>query len=72
MERLSQAVSEIYKEFDEAQFEYANHNNKQTDKYAEDVIYELAKLFKYNRGMRPTLELPASSPRGLSKKTEDY
>ena len=46
----------IYKEFDEAQLEYANRNNKQTDKYAESIIYGLAKAMKYNRGVVPTLD----------------
>ena len=54
--QVTELAHKIYKEFDEAQLEYANRNNKQTDKYAEGVIYGLADLFKYNRGMRPTLE----------------
>ena len=54
--RVTELAHKIYKEFDEAQLEYSNSNNKQTDKYAEDVIYGLADLFKYNKGMRPTLE----------------
>ena len=54
--RVTELAHKIYKEFDEAQLKYSNRNNKQTDKYAEDVIYELADLFKYNRGMRSILE----------------
>ena len=46
----------IYRLFDEAQLEYANRNNKQTDKYAESIIYRLAKAMKYNRGVVPTLD----------------
>ena len=53
--RVTELAHKIYKEFDEAQLEYANRNNKQKDKFAEDVIYGLADFFKYNKGMRPTL-----------------
>ena len=54
--RVTELAHKIYKEFDEAQLEYANRDNKQIDKYADDIIHGLADLFKYNKGMRPTLE----------------
>ena len=44
--RVTELAHKIYKEFDEAQLEYANRNNKQTDKFAEDVIYGLVDFFK--------------------------
>ena len=69
--RATELTHKIYKEFDEAQLEYANRNNKQMDKYAEDVIYGLADLFKYNRGMRPTLE-PSTDYDELVKMKEAF
>ena len=54
--RVTELAHKIYKEFDEAQLEYANRNNKQTDKYAESIINSLAKALKYNKGLVPLLE----------------
>jgi hypothetical protein len=36
--RATELAHKIYKEFDEALLEYANRNNKQMNKFAEDVI----------------------------------
>ena len=69
--RVTELAHKIYKEFDEAQFEYANRNNKQTDKFAEDVIYGLADFFKYNKGMRPTL-VPSTDYDELVKMKEAF
>ena len=55
-QREMEIAHKIYRLFDEAQLEYANRNNKQTDKYAESIIYGLAKAMKYNRGVVPTLD----------------
>ena len=44
---------------------------RQTDKYAEDVIYGLADLFKYNKGMRPTL-VPSTDYDELVKMKEAF
>ncbi|MDC1499372.1 hypothetical protein N8390_09520 [Amylibacter sp.] len=54
--RVTELAHKIYKEFDEAQLEYANRKNKQTDKYAESIINSLAKALKYNKGLVPLLE----------------
>ena len=54
--KMQDLAHKIYKEFDEAQLEYANRNNRQTDKYAESVINSLAKALKYNKGLVPLLE----------------
>ena len=54
-QREMEIAHKIYRLFDDKQLEYANSNNKKTDEYAKDVIYGLADLFKYNKGMRPTL-----------------
>ena len=69
--RVTELAHKIYKEFDEAQLEYANRNNKQTDKFAEDVIYGLADFFKYNKGMRPTL-VPSTDYDELVKMKEAF
>ena len=69
--KMQDLAHKIYREFDEAQLEYANRNNKQTDKYAEDVIYGLADLFKYNKGMRPTL-VPSTDYDELVKMKEAF
>ena len=38
--KMQDLAQKIYKEFDEAQLEYANRNNKQTDEYADcDLRY---------------------------------
>ena len=34
--KMQDLAHKIYREFDEAQLEYANRNNRQTDKYAEE------------------------------------
>jgi hypothetical protein len=47
--RVTKLAHKIYKEFDKAQLEYANRNNKQTDKCTESIIYELAKAFNLAR-----------------------
>ena len=54
--RVTELAHKIYKEFDDKQLEYTNRNNRQTDKYAESIIYGLAKAMKYNRGVVPTLD----------------
>ena len=54
--KMQDLAHKIYKEFDEAQLEYSNRNNRQTDKYAESVINSLAKALKYNKGLVPLLE----------------
>ena len=54
--KMQDLAHKIYREFDEAQLEYANRNNRQTDKYAESVINSLAKALKYNKGLVPLLE----------------
>ncbi|MDB9991390.1 hypothetical protein OAD94_02665 [Amylibacter sp.] len=54
--RVTELAHKIYKEFDDKQLEYNNRNNRQTDKYAESIIYGLAKAMKYNRGVVPTLD----------------
>ena len=54
--KMQDIAHKIYKEFDEAQLEYSNRNNRQTDKYAESVINSLAKELKYNKGLVPLLE----------------
>ena len=54
--KMQELANKIYEEFDEAQLEYANRNNKQTDKYAEKIINSLAKALKYNKGLVPLLE----------------
>jgi len=69
--RVTELAHNIYKEFDDKQLEYANRSNKQTDKYAEDVIYGLADLFKYNKGMRPTL-VPSTDYDELVKMKESF
>ena len=69
--KMQDLAHKIYKEFDEAQLEYSNRNNKQTDKFAEDVIYGLADLFKYNKGMRPTL-VPSTDYDELAKMKESF
>ena len=69
--KMQDLAHKIYKEFDEAQLEYSNRNNRQTDKFAEDVIYGLADLFKYNKGMRPTL-VPSTDYDELAKMKESF
>ena len=69
--KMQDLAHKIYKEFDEAQLEYSNRNNRQTDKFAEDVIYGLADLFKYNKGMRPTL-VPSTDYDELVKMKEGF
>ena len=69
--KMQDLAHKIYKEFDEAQLEYSNRNNKQTDKFAEDVIYGLADFFKYNKGMRPTL-VPSTDYDELVKMKEAF
>ena len=54
--KMQDLAHKIYREFDEAQLEYANRNNRQTDKYAESIINSLAKALKYNKGLVPLLE----------------
>ena len=54
--KMQDLAHKIYREFDEAQLEYANRNNRQTDKYAESIINSLAKALKYNKGLEPLLE----------------
>ena len=69
--KMQDLAHKIYKEFDEAQLEYSNRNNRQTDRFAEDVIYGLADLFKYNKGMRPTL-VPSTDYDELAKMKESF
>jgi len=38
------------------QIEYSNRNIRQTDKFAESIIYGLAKAMKYNRGVVPIVD----------------
>ena len=69
--KMQDLAHKIYREFDEAQLEYADRNNKKTDEYAEGVIYGLADLFKYNKGMRPTL-VPSTDYDELVKMKEAF
>ena len=69
--KMQDLAHKIYKDFDEAQLEYSNRNNRQTDKFAEDVIYGLADLFEYNKGMRPTL-VPSTDYDELVKMKESF
>ena len=55
-QREMEIAHKIYRLFDEAQSEYINRKDKQTDSFAENVINSLAKALKYNKGMVPLLE----------------
>jgi len=55
-QRKMEIAHKIYRLFDEAQSEYINRKDKQTDSFAENVINSLAKALKYNKGMVPLLE----------------
>ena len=55
-QREMEIANKIYRLFDEAQSEYINRKDKQTDSFAENVIKSLAKALKYNKGMVPLLE----------------
>ena len=70
-QREMEIAHKIYRLFDDKQLEYANSNNKKTDEYAKDVIYGLADLFKYNKGMRPTL-VPSTDYDELVKMKESF
>ena len=54
--RMSELALVIYKEFDDVQKDYADKGDQETEEFAVDIIYELASLFKYNRGVVPTLD----------------
>ena len=53
--RVTELAHKIYKEFDEAQLEYANRNAVQVDNMATDIIYRTAKAFNYNGSNIPDL-----------------
>ena len=46
---LTELAHKVYKEFDDKQLEYINSNDKQTDRFAENVINNLAKALAYLR-----------------------
>ena len=54
--RLMGLANLIYNEFDDKQKEYADRDNLETEAFAISVIYDIAKEFKYNRGLVPTLD----------------
>jgi integrase len=54
--RVTELTHKIYKEFDDKQLDYVNRKDKQTDRFAENVINNLAKALKYNKGLVPLLE----------------
>jgi hypothetical protein len=55
-QREMEIAHKIYRLFDEAQSEYINRKDKQTDRFAENIINSLAKALKYNKGLVPLLE----------------
>ena len=54
--RVTELTHKMYEEFDDKQLDYVNHNEKQTDRFAENKINSLAKALKYNKGLVPLLE----------------
>ncbi len=54
--KLYDLTTVIYNEFDDRQNEHAERHDTEIDRFAIDTIYDIAKEFKYNRGLVPTLD----------------
>ena len=54
--RMSELAVAIYDEFDQKQQEHDDRDNLETEEFAISVINNIAKEFKYNRGVVPTLD----------------
>ena len=54
--KLYDLTTVIYNEFDDRQNEHAERHDTEIDRFAINTIYDIAKEFKYNRGLVPTLD----------------
>ena len=54
--KLYDLTTVIYNEFDDKQQEHDDKDNLETEEFAISVIFNIAKEFKYNRGVVPTLD----------------